>query len=119
MNFVPCEVAYEAGTPRLVTAERLTLPGRPPADMAEGRRLVFGVRPEHVVPSEAGEGFPLRVAVVEPTGSETLLVGKLGERNFQVSLKERRRVVPHDELRFRPLPGTVHLFDAESGNRVQ
>jgi multiple sugar transport system ATP-binding protein len=119
MNFVPCEVAFPAGAAKLVTADGFALPASPPANLPAGQKLVLGVRPEHLVPSEAGDGLQIRVAVVEPTGSETLVVGKLGDQTLQVSLKERRRVAPEDELRLRPLPDSVHLFDAGSGQRVQ
>jgi multiple sugar transport system ATP-binding protein len=119
MNFVPCEVARASGAAKLVTADGLALPASPPGELAAGQKLVLGVRPEHLVPSETSDGLQIRVAVVEPTGSETLVVGKLGGQTLQVSLKERRRLAPEDELRLRPLPGSVHLFDAESGNRIQ
>src|SRR5258705_374349 len=93
--------------------------------VAMGRAIVrdpqvflFGERPEHFVLSADDSGLPTKVAVVEPTGAETLVIGRVGEHTLQVLFKERRHFAPGDEIRLRPLPGTVHLFDAGDGKRL-
>ena len=55
------------------TALRLPL-GEPQGD--DGRPAVYGVRPEHF--TLADDGAAAEIQVVEPTGSETQLVAKLG-----------------------------------------
>ena len=101
-----------------VTTDRVTLPATPPADLPDGHKVVFGVRPEHFVLSSDDSGLPTRVAVVEPTGAETLVLGRVGEHSLQVLFKERRHFAPGDEIRLRPLPGTAHVFDAADGKRL-
>jgi multiple sugar transport system ATP-binding protein len=89
-----------------------------PAPVAadDGQEVVFGVRPEHFAITD-GDGLPARVTVVEPTGAETLVIGRLGEQTIQVQFKERRHFEPGDEIRLKPLANCVHLFNAE-GKRI-
>ena len=72
-----------------------------------------------LTPNEAEKaGLPVKVTVVEPTGAETLVIGKVGQNTLQISLKERRHFAPGDDITVRPLPGAVHLFDAAGGKRL-
>ena len=116
MNFVSGAVKRAGNA--IVTTDGVTLPAAAPADAADGHKVVFGVRPEHFVLSADDSGLPTKVAVVEPTGAETLVIGRVGEHTLQVLFKERRHFAPGDEIRLRPLPGTVHLFDAGDGKRL-
>jgi multiple sugar transport system ATP-binding protein len=118
MNFVPGAVSRTGSGNAIVTADGVTLPASAPSDSADGHKVVFGVRPEHFVLSADDSGLPTRVAVVEPTGAETLVIGRVGEHTLQVLFKERRHFAPGDEIMLRPLPGTVHLFDATDGKRL-
>ncbi len=83
----------------------------------EGVRVLYGVRPEHL--RLADEGISLRIAVVEPTGAEILVVGHLGGEDVQVAFRERHNFKPGDEIRLRPQAGAVHLFAADSGQRLE
>jgi multiple sugar transport system ATP-binding protein len=80
-----------------------------------GRPVLFGVRPEHLVLADGG--VPFRAAVVEPTGSETQIVAR-GGVDVVVVLRERRPVRPGDELPLAVAPGCAHLFDPDSGLRL-
>ena len=74
------------------------------------------IRPEHI---EIGAGgVPARVAVLEPTGSETQVFAKLGSDSIDAIVKDRLKVSPGDEVPLRIDPGRVHLFDAASGARI-
>jgi multiple sugar transport system ATP-binding protein len=86
----------------------------------EGREVTCGVRPEHLILSDAGiEG---RVAVVEPTGSETHVVvrtGATGEGREIVALfRDRHGFRPGDPIRLLPDPQQIHLFDKDTGMRL-
>ena len=118
MNFIPGKIGRSNGQAAIVGAAGLTLPGTPPPGMAEGKGIVFGVRPDHFALAPEGKGVPADVTVVEPTGAETLVVGRLGEQTILVNLRERRSFSPGERVWLDPLPGTIHLFDAESGKRV-
>ena len=118
MNFIPGAVKRAGTGNAIVTTDGVTLPASAPAEAADGHKVVFGVRPEHFVLSADDSGLPTKVAVVEPTGAETLVIGRVGEHTLQVLFKERRHFAPGDEIRLRPLPGTAHLFDAGDGKRL-
>src|SRR5690606_33954478 len=52
-----------------------------------GTQVHYGVRPEHLVLSDAG--VPIQVDVVEPTGSDTMIFGRLGETPMVVNIRDR------------------------------
>ncbi|MEH3145449.1 MAG: sn-glycerol-3-phosphate ABC transporter ATP-binding protein UgpC [Methylobacterium frigidaeris] len=125
MNFLKGKVAGES----FRTDGGLTLPlpsrGARPAD---GMPAVYGLRPEHVQLS--ADGVPVEVAVVEPTGSETMVLvrppGKpVGEdvtkeigRDMACVFRERITAGPGERIGISADPNLVHLFDAESGRRL-
>ncbi|HEV7251848.1 MAG TPA: sn-glycerol-3-phosphate ABC transporter ATP-binding protein UgpC [Mesorhizobium sp.] len=84
--------------------------------VAEGQPVTYGIRPEHF--SLDPNGFPARISVVEPTGSETLVFLKMGDRDLVALFRERHPFKPGDELRLSPKPEAAHLFDAASGKRI-
>jgi len=92
---------------------RLPLAG---ARAGEGQRVVWGVRPEHL--AIAGEGIPVQITVVEPTGSEIHVNARAGEQGIVAVFRERHDFAPGQEITLAPLPGLVHLFDAASGARI-
>ena len=103
------------GGPRFVTEDGVTLPvGRAPAD-GDGRPVIYGIRPEHFA---LGGTLQAKVAVVEPTGSETQVVAQVGEHKLLGVFRERIGVAPGETLAMTPDPGAAHLFDAETGLRL-
>jgi multiple sugar transport system ATP-binding protein len=94
----------------------LTLPvGRAPAGAA-GRPALYGIRPEHFRLS--GEGVPVEVSVIEPTGSETQVFARLQGREITCVFRERVSARPGEIIRILPDPALVHLFDKDSGRRI-
>jgi len=63
--------------------------------------------------------LPADIAVVEPTGSETLLNLRLGggEDHIVEVFHERRAFAPAESVHLRPFADQAHLFDAETGQR--
>jgi multiple sugar transport system ATP-binding protein len=86
--------------------------GKPPR---EGP-TVYGVRPEHFH-LDAG-GIPATVQVVEPTGSETQVLMRVGEQSMVGAFRERITARPGEVLPVRPDPGLIHLFDQQTGQRL-
>ena len=58
------------------------------------------------------------VQVVEPTGSETQVYGKLGALPVLGAFRERVAARPGDPLTVTADPALVHLFDRETGIRL-
>jgi multiple sugar transport system ATP-binding protein len=91
------------------------LPSR--SDLAPGRDVVLGMRPEHMRLSEAG--FPVTVAVVEPTGSEVQVIARTsGGQEIVANFRERHEFQPGETIRLAPDAATMHVFDAETGGRL-
>src|SRR5581483_674030 len=90
MNFLPAEVVSGEGQRRIagaVGSGRALLPLPADTRLQPGARVVLGVRPEHLSRHDgqrAGRGtigrIDLPVEVVEPTGAETIVVLRAGER---------------------------------------
>ena len=67
--------------------------------------------------SEAG--FPVTVAVVEPTGSEVQVIARTpGGHEIVANFRERHEFEPGQTIRLAPDPATTHVFDAETGGRL-
>jgi multiple sugar transport system ATP-binding protein len=81
-----------------------------------GRRAVYGVRPEHF--TLAGDGIEAEIQVVEPTGSETQVVARVGDQEMLAVFRERHQFNPGDRVRLKPDASLVHMFDQESGRRL-
>jgi multiple sugar transport system ATP-binding protein len=97
-----------------VEGTRLPVAGR--HSVADGQPVVYGIRPEHL--ELANDGFPAKVAVIEPTGSETMVVVRLGETEVVALFRERHNFAPGQTVHLRPRVEQVHLFDSDSGQRV-
>ena len=96
-----------AGTPFPVAAS---------SKVEDGRNVVYGVRPEHL--EIHPDGVAAKISVVEPTGSETLVFLRFGEGEMVALFRERHDFKPGDTLHLMPRLDQVHLFDAETGNRL-
>jgi multiple sugar transport system ATP-binding protein len=89
----------------------------PPGHAAtEGMEIVYGIRPEHLRLDDAG--IPTKVHVVEPTGSETQVVLRLGAVSLMGAFRERVTAGPGEALPVSPDITLVHLFDKQSGKRI-
>jgi multiple sugar transport system ATP-binding protein len=82
----------------------------------DGQAVVYGVRPEHL--EIHPDGIAATVSVVEPTGSETLVFLRFGEREMVALFRERHDVKPGDTLKLKPRLDQVHLFDTATGKRL-
>jgi multiple sugar transport system ATP-binding protein len=83
-----------------------------------GRKVIYGVRPEHLDPVPDGEGLPAKVSVIEPTGPEIHIYAELAGEEI-CAITDERLVLKRDEIiGLKPRLDRVHLFDAESGQAI-
>ncbi len=92
---------------------RLPLAGAPPD--SNGQSAIYGIRPEHLT---LGKGLDIAVTGIEPTGSETQVLGKLAGEKTTGVFRERINTKLGELLAVAPDISLVHLFDAESGKRL-
>jgi multiple sugar transport system ATP-binding protein len=89
------------------------------------KRVTIGVRPEHLELSDAyGErpaaaAFDGRIDVVESLGSEIHATVLLDERPVAVRLPPETPIRSNEMRRFVVAPERLHLFDTESGMRIE
>ncbi|TCN20562.1 ABC transporter ATP-binding protein [Sinorhizobium americanum] len=86
-----------------------------PARYQGAAAAVYGIRPEHL--ALADNGVPATVVVVEPTGSETHVLVKLGSAEANLVLRDRIDLKPGQQVHVAPDLAKLHLFCAQ-GTRV-
>ncbi|HUA77802.1 MAG TPA: sn-glycerol-3-phosphate ABC transporter ATP-binding protein UgpC [Acetobacteraceae bacterium] len=114
MNFISGTV--EPGGFRDEKGGLWPLGGRAAAQHA-GSGAIYGVRPEHLV--LAADGLKLGVQVIEPTGSETQIIGQVSGLPIICVLRERLAARPGGTIGISVDPANVHLFDRESTARLE
>jgi len=111
MNLLPGQVAD--GAIRLGAATLL------PSVALPAGSVMLGIRPEDLEPTADG---PLRgeVTSVEPLGAETILGLRLAGIEQELLLRAGRGPVARlgEQLCVRPLPDSLHIFDASTGRRI-
>ena len=65
-----------------------------------------------------GGALNLQVTVIEPTGAETQVLGKIGADKINGVFRERVTTKPGEMLAIAPDLSLVHLFDQKTGNRI-
>lgn len=115
MNFIAGRVQQAQGRAQVVAEDGTVLGESETEGAADGRPVLFGMRPEHFTLCGESEGLPLDITVVEPTGAEILVVGRLGGSDVQVAFKERHDLKYGQRIYLKPRPEMAHLFDRESG----
>ncbi len=115
MNFIRGTIA-EGSEPsfRSESGVLLPLPSAPPVEA--GRELILGIRPEQI--SVASGGIKGRVALIEPTGSETQVTVMLGNTPVIASIRERIEMHTDDEIAIRMDTSALHIFDAKTERRI-
>ena len=83
----------------------------------DGTKAAYGIRPDYLKLSTADTGFPARVVVVEPLGSETQITATIGDQTVVTLSHERVSVEPDETIWLAPVPERVCLFD-EAGRRI-
>ncbi|MCB2128243.1 MAG: sn-glycerol-3-phosphate ABC transporter ATP-binding protein UgpC [Rhodobacteraceae bacterium] len=96
----------------------ITLPLDVDVSSRIGRKAIYGIRPEHLQISKTG-GLEARVSVCEPTGTETHIFVKLGDQDLLIVSRERLSLMPGDPIRISPDTAKAHLFDLETGVRIE
>ena len=112
MNLLPGEVV--GGMFRVGDAS-LAMPPR--TEALEGRKVTYGIRPEHLRLDPIG-GVGVQLTVLEPTGAETQVLGRLGGKPVVGAFRERITTKPGEMLMVSPDTALVHLFDTETGQRL-
>ena len=116
MNFLEGTLKVNGGEPWVETASGARLPVASAPASANGKMVTYGIRPEHL--EFADDGIEAEIVVVEPTGSETQIVARIGTQDIIAIFRDRRHVEPGDKIHLRPRAASAHLFDKDTGKRI-
>src|SRR3954452_1657664 len=120
MNFIEVTVRSEAGATTVEAAGlRLNVNAADARALAAhtGRRLIMGVRPEHLVLGDGppGSEFDACVEVVEQLGSEIVLETRVGSNSISVARVAAETPIRRgDQVRLSAELGRLHFFDPET-----
>jgi multiple sugar transport system ATP-binding protein len=117
MNLVEGTVMGTAEAPKLKTAggSELPLPAR--NGLAAGRRVIMGIRPEHIAIGKSGP-IKTAVSVVEPTGPEIHLFCNFEGKDICAATRDRVDFQPEQALALTPDLTRAHVFDPETGMAI-
>ena len=113
MNFLNGKLVRNGAGLQVQMADGLLLPA-PNSAAVEGREVVVGVRPEHLL--VRSDGVHAEVVVVEPTGADTQIFCKVGGTAVTAVVHERHGFKPGEAIRL--YPELTFLFDPSSGTRL-
>ncbi|SER52673.1 carbohydrate ABC transporter ATP-binding protein, CUT1 family [Faunimonas pinastri] len=116
MNLLKGKISVN-GTTSFITEDGLKLPLVSAPANSDGRPAIYGIRPEHLT-IDSSIGVPAEVSVLEPTGSETQVFARLGKQEMVGVFRERVTLRPGETIPLAPIPTAAHIFDAESGQRL-
>lgn len=87
--------------------------------------VIFGIRPEHIRDRSSSEDLPgmeeleAVVDVIEPLGSEVVLIVKAGEHHLTARVEPHTKASIHQPIRLAIDMNKMHLFDKETGYMIQ
>ncbi len=87
-----------------------------------GRAVTLGIRPEHLILAEAGDGIAhLTVDLVEQLGADTLVHGHFGDDRTDLTTRLHGvwTLSQGEALPLAVEPESLHFFDPESGARLR
>ena len=82
----------------------------------KGQEVILGVRPEHLKIGK--KGLVMSVMQTEPTGPEIHIYGEVAGVEVCTITTERVKLKRGDKVFLSPLPGATHVFDKQSGLRI-
>jgi multiple sugar transport system ATP-binding protein len=117
MNFIPA-IAAEDGKSLILDFGAMKQTLAITRAIEPGRKLIAGIRPEHIGVVEAGHGsFDVPIAFVESTGSSTFIVAET-QPELTIVETRRDRVKAGDMIGLSVDPDQIHLFDASTDHVI-
>jgi sn-glycerol 3-phosphate transport system ATP-binding protein len=114
MNLIEGTVVGDGHALAVEGAAAIALPA--PVPNLAGRKVLLGVRPEHLIP--AAEGFPIEVELVEALGADMLIHGRAGKSGVIARLPDGAHPEYGSTLVLGFAPERMHWFDPGSGKRI-
>jgi len=107
----------EGGKPALRLDDGSVLPLAEAPQRASGRKIIFGIRPEHIA-IDTERGAPADILAVEPTGSETHAIAAVGKQQLSCVFRTRISIAPGEKISLSFAQGPNHFFDSATTLRI-
>ncbi|HVW57573.1 MAG TPA: sn-glycerol-3-phosphate ABC transporter ATP-binding protein UgpC [Rhizobiaceae bacterium] len=121
MNFL--SVTREGDALRLEDGRKIaaaSAPGFSALKRSTSKNVVLGIRPEHFAVVQGDQdALSVRVELVEPLGSDTLIHFPLADTPVIARVSPDLRLKPGDQVALAPANGKPHLFDADTGEVIR
>lgn len=121
MNFIPATVNEDGDGVKLSENHILPL-AKDRLAPYKNKAVTIGVRPEalKIASSKIESQFRVRIDVVEDLGSDTIIYGEMLDVSHQLVAKLPGHVVTHagEVMTLSVRPGSIYLFDDETGSRL-
>jgi multiple sugar transport system ATP-binding protein len=121
MNTLPGTFTTAGGWPAIQVGDsRFPVPPEGPGSpdgLEEGRPVVVGIRPEHLLTGLDG-AVVARIVAVEWLGHECLISAKVGDHDVTVREAGLSPYKAGDVIKLSAEPRQVHLFDPDTTNRL-
>jgi len=118
MNFFSGILRRQGNNIWVEAGDGTKLPAPSRVEGADGLKVTYGVRPEHLSLATNGGGVDAEVEVVEPTGADTLVFSTIAGATVCAVFAERHDFKPHQAIRLQPRLESVHLFDQATGKHL-
>ncbi|UAB69198.1 sn-glycerol-3-phosphate ABC transporter ATP-binding protein UgpC [Vibrio sp. SCSIO 43132] len=112
MNILPARVEGSC----LMLEDDQSLPIPEGYLVEDGQKVKVGIRPEHLIFSDSSLKGDL--SLIEPTGAETLFHLRIANQEIIASIRGKIDDSYPGKVGISPLPNSVHLFDADSGQAI-
>ena len=117
MNMIQGTARKNGGAAHVAFADGATLPLPPGSQARDGQPVFCGIRPEHCAVG-GGNGLPVDIVVVEPTGADTQLYCRFNGQEVTAMVRDRVAARAGERIALVPDVPRAHVFDAESGVRI-
>ncbi|HEV7717773.1 MAG TPA: sn-glycerol-3-phosphate ABC transporter ATP-binding protein UgpC [Arsenicitalea sp.] len=118
MNFIEARVRGGANGPEAVLSDKSVIKLAQTTRVSDGQPVTIGLRPENLV--WHGAGSPLRgtTRIVEPTGAQTHVMFTVGGQDITAVIDGAIEVAPGEAFEVAITPELVHVFDKDTGQRL-
>ncbi len=119
MNFFKGVMCRGDGTAWVETPTGLRFAVGDDVSAAEGRPVVYGIRPEHLeLGTDGDDVVPTKVVVMETTGAGTQVISDTSDGRMIAAFSRRFDFRPGEAIGLIPQRDQVHVFDVGSGERI-
>lgn len=116
MNMLPGTMRHDGAGSCVELRDGALIEVSPNKIGAEGQRVLFGTRPEHLHLVEGSYGgISVKVEVVEPTGADTYVACRHADAAVSVVFHQRQDLNPGSVIYLQPDMAQVHVFDLQTG----